>query len=135
MEDIVASADKAIKKLIHQDNWGNQVISLKTNQIRKFLTAVNGLTNKITVYRAQNPQDKELPDALAEEVKYLKVKIAYQVGRGASGYNHNSVKEFVEYADLIKRIDKIGKSIAEYQKFAHYIEALVAYHKFYGGKD
>lgn len=32
-------------------------------------------------------------------------------------------------------VDEIGSSIDQYEKFAHYIEALVAYHKYYGGKD
>ena len=32
-------------------------------------------------------------------------------------------------------IDGIGDSVEKYQKFASYVEALVAFHKFYGGKD
>ena len=65
------------------------------------------------------------------EIKYLKVKIAYQAGRD----KNKIVKNFVEKAKLFERIDKIGNSFAEYENFARYIEALVAYHKFYGGKD
>ena len=45
------------------------------------------------------------------------------------------MKRFVSRAKLIERIDAIGTSIPKYQEFARYIEALVAYHKFYGGRD
>ena len=36
---------------------------------------------------------------------------------------------------LMEWIDGIGDSVEKYQKFASYVEALVAFHKFYGGKD
>nr|WP_325191644.1 type III-A CRISPR-associated protein Csm2 [uncultured Selenomonas sp.] len=45
------------------------------------------------------------------------------------------MKPFVEAAKLNKWIDGIGTDIRAYEDFAHYVEALVAYHKFYGGRD
>lgn len=129
MADIAAEAEKVIKGLLHEDKRGNKVIDLKTNQIRKVLTAVNSLTGRIDVYKAQNGQTDVLPDDLAAEVKYLKVKIVYQAGR------EKAVKKFADDAGLIRRIDGIGTSIPKYEDFARYIEALVAYHKFYGGRD
>jgi CRISPR-associated protein Csm2 len=108
-------------------------IDLKTNQIRKVLTAVNSLTGRIDVYKAKNGQTDVLPDDLAAEVKYLKVKLVYQAGRDSS--RDNQVKTFVEKSGLLQRIDSIGTSISKYEDFARYLEALVAYHKFYGGKD
>ncbi len=35
----------------------------------------------------------------------------------------------------MRRIDAIGDDIRKYEDFASYMEALVAFHKFYGGKD
>ena len=66
---------------------------------------------------------------LAAEVKYLKVKLAYQSGREAS------VKAFERKAGLLKEISSIGRDLNKYMNFARYVEALVAYHKYYGGKD
>ena len=43
--------------------------------------------------------------------------------------------EFVEEADILKCIDEIGNSKSRYLLFNRYMEALIAYHKFYGGKD
>ena len=56
MADIATEAEKVIKGLQHKDKWNNTVIDLKTNQIRKILTAVNSLTGRIDVYKAQNGQ-------------------------------------------------------------------------------
>jgi len=74
-------------------------------------------------------KDLVLSEQLAAEIKYLKVKIAYQAGR------ERAVRDFVQKAELTKKIDEIGTDLSKYKEFAKYIEALVAYHKFYGGKD
>ena len=133
MEDVAAKAEAVIKSLVYKDNRNRDKIDLTTGQIRKFLTAVNSLTSKITVYKAQHGQLDTLPDNLVAEIKYLKVKIAYQAGRDKS--RNNTIKTFVEKAKLFEKIDTIGNNIQEFEKFAYYIEALVAYHKFYGGRD
>ena len=123
--DIGAEAEHVILSL--KDNKGN--LWLKTSQIRKFLAAVNTLTNRIAVYRARNAGAREMSALLGEQVKYLKVKFAYQAGR------ERTVRELGEKAEMAKRIDRIGLDIGEYERFAQFIEALVAYHKFYGGRD
>lgn len=127
VKDIARKAEEVISNL-ERDKEGK--IKLTKSQIRKFLTAVNALTNKVDVYRIQHEGTEILSAELASEVKYLKVKLAYQAGR-----NPKTVKPFVEAAKLNKWIDGIGTDIRAYEDFAHYVEALVAYHKFYGGRD
>ncbi|WP_346681191.1 type III-A CRISPR-associated protein Csm2 [Megasphaera stantonii] len=134
MKDIVKEAEAVILSL--EKNRKNE-FALRTNQLRKFLSAVNTVSNKVNVYQAQivsaNPsrmsKDLVLSEQLAAEIKYLKVKIAYQAGR------ERAVRDFVQKAELTKKIDEIGTDLSKYKEFAKYIEALVAYHKFYGGKD
>ena len=41
----------------------------------------------------------------------------------------------MEQSKMKHHIEEIGTSISKYEEFAHYVEALVAYHKFYGGND
>lgn len=127
MEDVVAKAEQVIKNLQAQDKNGR--INLKTSQIRKILAAINTLNNKVQIYKLKN-KTKELSNDLANEIKYQKVMLVYQSGRYP-----NVVKPFVEKAKLLEEIDNIGASIAKYENFVRYVEALVAYHKFYGGKD
>ena len=127
VKDIAQEAENVILRL-KEDGGGKLVLT--TSQIRKFLASVNALTNKVDVYHAQNPGAVELSPTLASAVKYLKVQLAYQAGR-----EPKKVKPFVETTRLKERIDGIGTDLRAYEDFAHYMEALVAYHKFYGGRD
>ena len=45
------------------------------------------------------------------------------------------VKEFVKEAEIIELLKEIGQSKKNYLLFSNYMEALVAFHKFYGGQD
>lgn len=126
--DIIEKAEEVIKKLIRSDRYGNKKIFLTTSQIRKFLTAVNVVKNKVDIYKMQ-PDNDYLSDELALEIQFLKVSILYQSGR------ENAVKEFVEESDIVKIISGIENDIKKFERFHKYIEALVAYHKYYGGKD
>ena len=51
--------------------------------------------------------------------------LAYQAGR------ERAVKPL--YEELVIEIDKIGESKKKFVEFARYVEAIVAYHKYYGG--
>ena len=128
VQDIAAEAEDVILALQERDHGR---LNLTTNQIRKFLAAVNALTNKITVHRARSGANAALSDSLAAEVRYLKVKLAYQSAKDSRG----NVKAFAEKAQLKSRIDGIGTDMKKYEEFAHFMEALVAYHKFHGGRD
>ena len=136
-DNIAGKAEKIILGLKNDRLLGG-TNGLTTNQIRKFLTAVNTLTNKIILYRYQQmkargrEQEKafEMSDELAKAVRFLKVKLAYQVARGNKG-----VKRFAEDTRLKEYIDTVGTDLREYMAFAQFVEALVAYHKFYGEKE
>ena len=104
-----------------------------TSQIRKFLTAVNTVSEKVDQYR-NNGNVVKLNEDLQMQVKFLKVKLAYQIGR-AETKRGNPVKNFAQQAHLMQKIDSIGDSVEKYEQFARYVEALVAFHKFYGGRD
>ena len=121
-----------VKKYV-RENWTSELVT--TSQIRKFLTAVNTVIEKVNAYKLEKTDDYDtLPVELQAQSKYLKVKLAYQIGRNRSKWG-NPVEDFEKEAGLISLIDGIKSSTKEYEKFAHYIEALVAFHKFYGGKD
>ena len=124
--DPVDAAEKVINYL-EKDKYGN--IALTTSQIRKFLTAVNVVRNKVDLYIAQNKYADELSIELAAEAKFLKVNLLYQAGRA------KAVKDFMEISNLAAIIGDVDKNIKKFQRLCKYVEALVAYHKFMGGKD
>lgn len=127
--DVVTEAEKAIKGLQYKDRYDNTKIDVTTSQIRKFLTAVNVVRNKVDLYKAKNKGAEALSKELTAEIKFLKVNLLYQAGRTAA------VMQFMTVSKLDVIIDGIGDSLARFVKFTKYVEALVAYHKFLGGKD
>lgn len=127
--DVVTEAEKAIEGLKYKDKNNRDRIDVATSQIRKFLTAVNVVRNKVDLYKAKNKGAEALSKELTAEIKFLKVNLLYQAGRT------DAVKQFMTVSKLDIIIDGIGDSLARFVKFTKYVEALVAYHKFLGGKD
>ena len=137
MENIVDKAELAIKSIGKPDknNPNKLYIKLKTNQIRKILTAVNILKNKVDIYKIAKSKEKKLDEELhldedlQMEIEFLRVNMSYQACRD------NLVREFIEKADLLNMVKDINGDIKAFEKFCKYVEALVAFHKFYGGQD
>lgn len=127
----ISNAEKFVETIAQRGNDGRLVIddngryrfSLTTTQIRKFLSGVSSLTNRIS------PLDEnKLPQEIIDEVQMLKVRLAYQAGR--KGYE--PVKPLYEH---FKTTMTEVKEKDTWLKFANYVEAVVAYHRYYGGKD
>ncbi len=124
--DVVDKAEKAVLSL-EKDRRGN--ILLTKNQIRKFLSAVNTVKNKVIAEQMKKKDNDTLSAEMAAEVKFLKVTIMYQAGR------ERSVKDFLNRTELEKIISDIGNDRNKFDNFCKYVEALVAFHKFHGGRD
>lgn len=138
MDNYVDRADRVIRELSEEASR-NRYKMVTTSQIRKFLTEVNRISTKIELFKNRNKTSvaSKIPEDLQMEIKFLKVKLAYQIGRaGGGGRNKiNPVKAFEEQSGLFGEIDQIGNSLEKYENFARYVEALVAFHKFYGGEE
>ena len=62
------------------------------------------------------------------DLQYIKVKMAYESGR------EGAVKEFVSRTGLMAALDQIA-TYDQFILYCRYAESLVAYFKFYGGKE
>lgn len=62
------------------------------------------------------------------DIQYLKVRMAYEAGR------EDAVKAFLAATCLRRLVDDIA-SFRQFRLYCRYAEALVAYFKFFGGKD
>ena len=118
----VGQAETVIRDEIEKDNRGNPKLS--TSQIRNILTMTNELYNAV---RFSN--EAKLTEELCSHIQYIKMKIAYSAGR------EKIVKDFAEKSCLMQYLDEVGDSREKLITFCHYAEALVAYHKFYGGEE
>lgn len=95
---------------------------LTTSQIRNLLSLTSTLYDEI--------QTKSMSEVM-DRIAYLRVQFIYQSGRNAA------VKKLVELADILAILKSIQdkKEKERLVRFCHYMEALVAYFKYYGGKD
>ena len=118
-EDYVSVAESVITGL-SKDRDGK--LKLTTSKLRNLFGAYCDLYNEIA--RQAGPLTSTQKDALT----VARIRIVYESGRD------NDVKSFVTNANLIEHLLWIGDSTENFIRFYHYFEALVAYHRYYGGK-
>lgn len=134
MVDYVAEAEAVIKQL-SKTNRGE--IALNTSQLRKILSAITDVKNKVNVEVVKSKEKvKKISPELQMEIRFIKTILYYQAGREIEENNKkrstlNAVDEFIEKAKLIPRLDAIGENVEEFYNYCKYIEALVAFHKYY----
>lgn len=121
--DYTDKADRLIKDL--QRSMGRNYSNFTTSKLRKILSMVNEIYNDVLIEPSE-----ELSPKLQSRIEYLKVRLVYECGR-----EPNVIKPFVEKAELLPIINGIGNSRKKFIDFARYMEALVAYHRFHGGRD
>lgn len=128
-QNYVDVAEEVIKKLRKPDRKPDKnegfKLALTTSKIRNILSMVSELYTD-----AQHARGEKLSEDMVGRVQYLRMRIAYEAGREG---RKNAVKDFVNTAELLPRISEIGNSRQKLLLFCNYMEALVAYHKFYGG--
>lgn len=125
--DYVEKAERVIKKLYLENDINAKGRArnnkITTSQIRGLLAGMSDIYNDVVQL------DGNLTPDIISRIQYLKVQFIYESGRDSK------VKGFIESAGLIKEIDEIGNSKQRFIDAERYMEALVAYHRFYGGKD
>lgn len=120
-DNYVDKAEKVIKSLNHTKDHRNNKIKffLTTTKIRNLLNLTSNLfdESKVRAYKE-----------LADKIAYLRVQFVYQSGR------ETAVKDLVKKAEILDILKEINNK-ESLQRFCRYMEALVAYFRFYGGKD
>lgn len=124
-ENYVELAEKAIRELSgEKDKKGNPVSLVTTSKIRNLLAMTADIYNEVI-----NLQSEILSKDIIGRINYLKIRFLYEAGR------EPKVKGLVNKAEILKHLDEIKDSREQYILFSRYMEALVAYRKFYGGRD
>lgn len=115
----VALAEKVILEMKK-----NKKYEITTTKIRSILRMLNQLQRE-----AVQRQKEELDEEFQSSLQYYKMRCVYEAGR------EPTVKTFMEKSQLIALVDWIGSSKNNFLLYCHYVEALVAFHRYYGGKD
>lgn len=116
--------ENTIIELKTKKNQRGKTIGLLTvSQIRNLLAMSADILNEVLEYPEEN-----LSEELLDRVSYLTVRFYYEAGRD------EKVKSFIETAKLLPFLKGI-KTRKQYIQYYQYMEALVAFHKYHGGKD
>lgn len=125
-KNYVDKAEKVISELAEESKAKSRGIVniVTTSKIRNLLAMTSDIYNQVLVH----PSEK-LNEDLAGQIEYLRVRFMYECGR------EPKVKEFVKKAEILEILKEIGASKKNYLQFSRYMEALIAFHRYYGGKD
>lgn len=116
--------NEELEKKIKSNQARKEKIEITTSKIRTILSLNTTIYNDVMLNKEEN-----LALDIRDNIQYLKVRIAYECGRD------EKVKEVVTIAQLLEEIDRIGDKREKYLTFSRYLESLVAYHRYFGGRD
>jgi CRISPR-associated protein Csm2 len=94
---------------------------LETNQIRKFLDAINRVKVKLN----QDKDDEQIFNDIEPEIVLLKPKLAYAAARQKAAKPLSDVMSIA--------IDNV-KTVEDFKRLIQFVESIIAYHKSAGGK-
>ena len=128
----VDQAEEVIKKL--------KKPMVTTSKLRNLLAITSDIYNQVV-----SSESDDLDENIKEQIEYLRIRFIYEIGRDEQKYYDNklkkeivkqgSVSEFVKGANLLNELENINGSRENYIIFSRYMEALVAFHKYYGVKE
>lgn len=105
----------------HSTNW---ITIITTTKLRNILSKVQELYDDLKL-----SQEPLISASEQQRIQIIRVRIVYECGRD------KNLKRFIEVSGVLKMLNAIGDCKERYLKLCYYLEALVAYHRFYGGKD
>lgn len=121
--NFVDEADRIMNGILHPTN-GEKRVGITTSKIRNLLSLA------IEIYHQEylRTEPKLMEDSVYR-IQMMRVRMAYEGGRD------RDVKQFLEKSKLIPYLKDIGDDRMKLIRYTQYLEALVAYHCYYGGKE
>lgn len=101
-----------------------QYRNITTSKLRNILSLLMDVYNTETLRT-----DGTISEDSAVKLQLARIRIAYECGRD------RTTKEFVAAANLLPWLKAVGNSRPQALCYIHYLEALVAYHRFFGGRE
>ncbi len=120
-------AEQSIKKLLGKpDERGKYRKIVSTSKLRGLLAMVSDIYNDVL-----NENQNTLPPNLTARISYMKVRFYYEAGRD----REKTVRALLETARVFELLDAINGKKDNFILFSRYMEALVAFRKFYVEED
>lgn len=129
-EDYVDQAEKIMRSLMTNRE------TVTTSKIRGMLSLVTEIYNKENI----RTDKKLLPESVIK-LNLMRVRVAYEYGRDSGkkvkGRDDKiyPIRDFITQSQLLEYLKGVSDDRTDLIRFAHYMEALVAYHRYFGGKE
>ena len=126
-------ADMAENVIYDKEKKELRFFNLTTSKLRKLLAMSSGIYNYVL------NQDECDKDELLSKIIYFKMKCIYECGRECK--DKQDFNKFMKFAKIVKALEYIidNKDTIdireEYILFNRYMESLIAYHKYHGGRE
>jgi CRISPR-associated protein Csm2 len=98
--------------------------NVKRSQFRRVFTHIKKIQTNVESKKLEKTAD--IPGEILKEILLLKPKMAYTAGR------HTNITDF--YDVVVKFVNGM-KTVTEFNRFYDFVEATLAYHRYYGGRD
>lgn len=113
-EDYVAEAERVI------ENISNMHRAISTSKLRNLFSLI------VDIYHVERLRSETtMEESSIFKLKNAQIRILYEAGR------EKSVQIFVSESNLLNYLKDIQNNREKFLRFTHYMEALVAYHRFY----
>ena len=130
-EDYVRRAEEAIAELKRMEVQERKYV-ITTSKLRSLFSLFTETFNEVT-----RGDQKKLDKDQLNDLNVARVRIYYEIGREDryNGYMDSApVGRFVQQSGLLAYLGDIGDSCDKLKQFYHYMEALVAFHRYYFGE-
>lgn len=99
--------------------------NITTSKLRNLMSLL------VDAFNVENRRTEEsiTPQSQAALLQ-MRVRLAYEYGRG-----NDRFKDFLKHSKLQEYLKGAGSHRQKFINLFHYVEALVAYHKYYGGRE
>jgi len=121
-KDLAELEPEVIDRLAH-DMGRKYAGSVKTAQVRNVFAHINRMRTRLRRNRSVSPEIKR-------DLVMLKPRLAYAGGRQEKVLPMS--KDLMQVVDAVLKSQNFEKAL---RNFFDLVEGIVAYHKFYGGKD
>ena len=119
--DFVDMAEKVIQNITDESKITKKS-SISTSKIRNLLSIVSDIYNVESIRK-----EKTMLDESVLNMTMFRIRVIYEAGR------EPATKSFVEKSKILNYAKSIGNDRQKLINFSHYMEALVAYHRYYLG--
>ncbi len=119
------------KKSPHDDRPGRNAMT--TSQLRNIFSEAKQIESKVKMAKSKNDQAENEWNKIIPRIHLLRPKIAYATARAMERDRDSRMKAFQQVAD--KALIEATKGLQNYLNFINILEAIIAYHKMYGGRD